>query len=335
MENISTQFNPIFFKDLNKLKELTKSSSEAELLAYIHHYWRISRFILNDGQKYFTHRLDVIAKFLGKSTRSVERYLKSLSEQGLIKKVCRLKGVKRLYIRVTQKFLAFISHKNVGNDPDILSETYIEQYSNIYLTNTSNTNNPRIATKNNFFSVSDSDFESYEQYQPDISELESWEKKKIEALENSNMQHAAGKQKKKSGVEQSICRELTNTQKQYIETTVKNLQEKVDITNPHKLHEEIIEAVLNPKRFSHSKNFKHRINTIAKSIRDGYWYKNFEVNYVPDSKESNVFNDSKCRVFEQERELDLSDNDFTEEENVFWAGLFTYQQQINIDRTRL
>jgi len=199
-----------------------------------------------------------------------------------------------------------------------------------------------------------SDYEEYERF-TELSDQESTNKiankpnntqqnKKTENTFSSNTKQSQKRHQTKR-VSDFIGKALTNVQEKYIASTVRNLGLKTEITKPQQLIDEMKEAALNPKRFSKAKNFKHKINTMAKCIRVGRWRDavNFEDEHV---QNDDTFNPARISVDATTGALTIdaeqskpkskySADDFTQEEEAFWQEIEAKARAKRIERNKL
>lgn len=75
-----------------------------------------------------------------------------------------------------------------------------------------------------------------------------------------------------SAVEEKISKELTETQRRYLLSTINNIQSQgKKISNPKSLFAEAEFAILTPSQLKGVTSFKHRVNIISKIIRQNKW----------------------------------------------------------------
>jgi len=288
---------PIFFKDFAKFLDATGNNTrKAEFLSRLYHYTKISKFKLN-GLKCFTRSISTLATDSNISKSTVSSYLKEFEEKGLIERRNVLCKKKRLYIRVTNFLYSTLGIKCSSNtqnrvieNPKIGLSIYKVKYDNkrSNLSNTSITANSDSADSadilktcnaqnNDFDLINDLELSkpSTEELADSYAEYEQQPQTKEKIQLGKSSQPQAPKQAAnppRKPVEQEITKTLTKTQKKYVKSVTRNLGAQIKITKPEKLTKEIEQAIINPKRFSKSKSFKHKVNAIAKTIRSGHWH---------------------------------------------------------------
>ena len=435
---VKENINPIYFKDYSKFEALTKNGTQASFLCRLVHYFKITKYILEDGKKWFTRSREQLAAECHTTTRTIGNYLKQFEQLGYIKRRSKLFKKKHLYITITDKLLCLLGLKRtnkVANNFLIEKENFSSSIykvkvskDNIY-SNTekggiptnnfsSNTNTPEPTkdTAPDFIAPTPlthernqvlTDYTEYEQYtakeranknkifssntettkpdnesacnakknddinrggiKPTLSDYEEYERftelsdqKPINQIANKPINTQQNKKTKNtfsSNTKQSqkrhqtkrvsdfIGKALTNVQEKYIASTVRNLGLKTEITKPQQLIDEMKEAALNPKRFSKAKNFKHKINTMAKCIRVGRWRDavNFEDEHV---QNDDTFNPARISVDATTGALTIdaeqskpkskySADDFTQEEEAFWQEIEAKARAKRIERNKL
>lgn len=150
---------------------------------------------------------------------------------------------------------------------------------------------------------------------------------------------------KNSHVSNFIGKALTQLQEKYIASTVRNLGRKTEITKPEQLITEMKEAAINPKRFSKAKNFKHKVNTMAKCIRVGRWRDavNFDEEQVQNDDTFNpkyvsVDADTGALTIEAEQSKPKSkyaEGAFSDEDEEFWQAFEARGRARRIERNKL
>ena len=297
MDNLSAVFHERF----SKLHEVTSNYNQATLLDKLIYWWQISKYTLDDGHIWFTRSIDQIANDSQISKRSVERYLSEFEKNGLIYKVNRLFMKKHLYIRITDKLLAIIcetSNLNKGLSPKNEVAPALQP---INLTNLVQTNT---------FGGSSTDLISYTLEDKGPNEIVSAQEDRlfldqIGAIDSANLACSIYKGKDNNliinntvsqpsivnnlettfkstqletyptyEIEKQIGERITETFKNYIKGTMRNLQTQHQLvfSNPEQLFSEIIFSVLNVEnQFPGVIDNHHRINLIAKLLRQKKW----------------------------------------------------------------
>jgi len=114
---------------------------------------------------------------------------------------------------------------------------------------------------------------------------------------------------------------------------VRNLGLKTEITKPQQLIDEMKEAALNPKRFSKAKNFKHKINTMAKVIMRGTW-RNTVGATEPDEQQVTIDSETGTATIDLTPSDNL-DEHFSAEDNAFFAEIMQDIYRENAEKKRL
>jgi hypothetical protein len=257
MSNLST----INHKSFEKLHELTQNYNKAIFLDKCLFWFQISKYTLGDGKIWFTRSIPTMAKELNLSERSVNRFLKEFSEKGYIEKINKLFIKKHLYIRVTDKLLQLIV-----NDQWITTE-----------------NNPIKNQKKN----SEDNQNSVFLKQDDIIENDNlsgsiYKDPDHNSLVNNTVSEKNNIKTKKIKVhsiypqypiEKVIGERLNQREKNYIKGMMHNvlLQHQVHFSSPEQLFAEIVFTVLNVEQLSGINNFNHRVQIIAKLLRQKKW----------------------------------------------------------------
>lgn len=255
MENLCS----IYHAHFDKLFELTKSHNKAVFLDKCIFWWQISTYTLSDNQIWFTRKLPEISLELCLSERTINRYLTEFEELGLIERKCKLSAssknneftvTKRLYIRVTEKLLnllsgksistskkitSFFSEQNVVIEKDNLSESIYKE------NNYKNKINNKVNFSNNVDKTSQS--VNHENKYPMFS------------------------------IEKIIGDRIDEKTKNYVKGMMFNVQKQhqVKISSPEQLFAEIIFAITNKKQFKKIDNVVHKVQIIAKLLRDKRW----------------------------------------------------------------
>jgi len=236
----------------DKLLELTGNGNKARLLDKFLFWWQGSTYTLDndDNTIWFTRSLDAIAENSKIAKRSVQRYMHEFVEAGFIEKKCKLLRKKNLYIRVTDKLLALI--KTVDRTTE--------------------------SKQDSSFNNQNGHIEKAKEATPYIKNIEPIVNGNSTISDScivNNADAALEQQEEKPPVvDKQIGETITDRLKNYILGVVKNLQEQhsVKISNPDKLYAEIVFSATNKEsHFPKIKDMQHRINVIAKMIREGSW----------------------------------------------------------------
>jgi hypothetical protein len=297
MSNLSSVFHERFCK----LHEVTSNYNQATLLDKLIYWWQISKYTLDDGNIWFTRSIDQISNDSQISKRSVERYLSEFEKNGLIYKVNRLFMKKHLYIRITDKLLGIIcetSNINKNSPPknEVATELQPINLTNIVQTNTFGS----FSTEQISYTLEDKNPNDIVSMQDCRLFLD-----QIGAIDSANLAGSIYKDKDNNlvinntvsqpsivnnletnlkmskieayptyKIEQQIGERLTETFKNYIKGTMRNLQiqHQLVFSNPEQLFAEIIFSVLNVEnQFPGIIDNHHRINLIAKLLRQKKW----------------------------------------------------------------
>lgn len=245
-------------KRYDNLYQVTQSHLKATLLDKCIFFWQISTYTLNDNKKWFTRSIATLASDAKISQRSVSRYLKEFSEQGLIEKKSILKMKKHLYIRITSKLLLLLGMRKEDqqksnlikntNNFDLCQPGVIKNDSaalSIYKDNIVNTVNSNVTEK------------------PTVNS----------SLQEDSNQSLFSKKKK---FDCNTAKEVSNDQKytSYVKGVVKNLtkQHNIKLSDPNKIIAEILFSLTNTAhQLVGIHNPYHRINIIAKLLREKKW----------------------------------------------------------------
>lgn len=264
----------IIHNNFDRLHELTHSYNKATLLDKIIYWWQISTYQLEDGHIWFTRCLDQIARDSKISKRSVERYLQEFSAAGLISKTYRLFKKKHLYIRVTEKLLtwiakpkAYIAHQTGEGQGDHL-------HNNIFFEQNGVTVSANLA--DSIYKEKDLNV---------INNNTVSEKCNVNNFENPGLTVYP--------IEATIGERITDRLKNYIKGMLSNVQKQYDLkfSNPNKLFAEVVFSVTQENHWQGVDNPHHRVNIIAKLLREKHWrtpkgfYNHWDVGQIFRNKE--------------------------------------------------
>lgn len=262
MTNLST----INHQNFDRLFNLTNSYNKATLLDKLIYWWQISTYTLNDDKIWFTRSLDQIALDAKLAKRTVERYLKSFVESGLIEKTNKLYKKKNLYIRITDKLQTFLgnSHLNSSDNPlnTLEKSTNPTVGKSLFLKQNGGTDNAKMAES----IYKDKDINLIVNNNT-ISQSSIVNNLKTLPTQSINSLYPTYK------IEEKIGEQLTIREKNYIKGMMHNIQQhhEVAISSPEQLFAEIVFSVLNEQQISGVTNFNHRIQIIAKLLREKRW----------------------------------------------------------------
>ena len=271
-----------------RLHDITSNYNQATLLDKLIFWWQISNYTLDDGNIWFTRSVEQIAQESRLSVRTVGRYLKIFTDAGYIDKVNRLHKKKNLYIRVTEKLLFLIGEKK-GTTPHVAGETTIKGLTtttptasacvfsehvgrtgsanlavSIYKEKDCNTSTNNTVRELCSVTFGDNGFEEHAPTPETCVEEPVVETPK--ATEPAKYPVYA--------VEQQIGERLSETTKNYIKGTMRNLntQYQLNFSDPEQVFSEIVFSLLNTeKQFPGVQDTHHRMNLIAKLMREKRW----------------------------------------------------------------
>lgn len=240
----------IFHKQFNKLVKITTSYNKAIFLEKCLYWWQLSKYSLNDNQIWFTRPYEAISDELNISLSSVNRWLKEFEDAGLIERKTKLSGsskngykvTKRTYIRITDKLISLLQEPaSITNDKPICTDNkqkdIIENVTETFSLYKEFNSKPLVNnTVSQSYSVNNSKYPTYD-------------------------------------VEQQIGERLSTREKNYIKSMMNNLQKNhgVVISAPEELFAEIVFSVLNEHQLSGIGGLNHKIQIIAKLLRENRW----------------------------------------------------------------
>lgn len=262
MKNISS----IYHFGFERLHEITKNYNKATLLDKLIYWWQISKYTLEDNKIWFTRSIDQIAFDSKLARRTVERYLHDFEKAGLIEKINKLFKKKHLYIRITDKLLSFLEIS-----PHITSTNLLKTEK----------------TDNNFLNKERLFLNQNGATDPAKMAVSIYKDKDINIPVNNNTvsQPSAVNNLKSTPqnnpqsiypsypIETLIGERLTLREKNYIKGMMHNLQKQhsLSFSAPEQLFAEIVFTLLNKEQLTGIDNFNHRIQIIAKLLRNKTW----------------------------------------------------------------
>jgi len=274
MKNLSS----INHNNFSKLHELTNSYNKATLLDKLIYWWQISTFTLpNNPHIWFTRSRERIAEESKLSLRTIDRYLNEFTTEGLIEKTNKLFIKKNLYIRITDKLLLALglSSQDVGStfkniSPtqttyEITKELSIQEMECKKTTQHGSIDTAMLAVP--IYKEQDNNLTNSTVRQDD--NVNNFKKELPETTNNQSVSHFP-----KYPIEKIIGEQLTPQFTNYIKGTLKNLttQHNIKASSPEQLYAEVVFAVLNKQhQFVGIPDNNHRINLIAKLIRENRW----------------------------------------------------------------
>jgi len=304
MAKISDNLSSVHHASFERLQDITSNYNQAILLDKLIFWWQISMYTLDDGNIWFTRSVEQIAQESRLSVRSVGRYLKAFTDAGYIQKVNRLHKKKNLYIRVTEKLLFLIGDKkgvtprgageNLINQPEtqtssaptcVFSEHVGRTGSanlaeSIYKEKDCNTSTNNTVSEPCSVISGDNCLNTPVQQEPqdDNEPLQSLttNNTNLEAQTTTAPETTPATEPKYPvyPIEQQIGERLDETTKNYIKGTMKNLttQHEIQFSNPEQVFSEIVFSLLNTeKQFPGIQDMHHRMNLIAKLMREKRW----------------------------------------------------------------
>ena len=288
MAKISVNLSSVHHASLERLQDITNNYSQAMLLDKLVYWWQISTYTLDDDNIWFTRSITQIAQESRLSVRSVGRYLKLFADAGYIAKVNRLHKKKNLYIRITDKLLFLIGDKQ-GTTPRKAEKTTATDLTktaptapscvfsehvgrtgsanlavSIYKEKDCNTSTNNTVSEPCSVTFGDNGFE--EHHPTPETCVEEPVIATTETTKSPNYPTYA--------VEQHIGERLSETTKNYIKGTMRNLktQYQLEFSSPEQVFSEIAFSLLNTeKQFPGVQDMHHRMNLIAKLMREKRW----------------------------------------------------------------
>ena len=257
MNNLSS----INHTNFNRLYELTNNYNKATLLDKLIYWWQISNYTLNDEKVWFTRSTEQISAESKISQRSVERYLKEFKDLGYIEKTNKLFKKKNLYIRITDKLLHALSIVKEHKQTAILNhEKNNHNKKSVILSQNGGTNPAILAESIN-----------KEKYNKNLTN--STVKLMLEVRKQEKTKRVLPIKYPVYPVEQQIGKQLAEREKNYIKGMMSNLQQQhhISISSPEQLFAEIVFSVLNDEQLTGISEFRHRIQIIAKLLREKRW----------------------------------------------------------------
>ena len=239
----------IYHDHFDKLFHLTGNYNKAVFLDKCMFWWQISKYTLGDEKIWFTRQITEMAKELNLSISSVNRYLKEFRLLGLIETKNKLYSKKHLYIRVTEKLLNYIGMTSPKKQ-DCISLKQNDIIENINLTVSIYKDKDCNLVINNTVSQLDA-----------VNNYETQPNKNIQSLYPTY------------AIEDIIGERLTVREKNYIKGMMHNLQKHNGLawSAPEQLFAEIVFTILNAEQLQGINNFNHRVQIIAKLLRQKKW----------------------------------------------------------------
>lgn len=283
----------IYHAHFDKLVALTNSHNKAVFLDKCIFWWQISTYTLGDDKIWFTRKLSEIAKELSISERSISRYLEEFAEKGLLERTCKLSAsnkndhfsvTKRLYIRVTDKLLNLLQVNSSDKDESLKSQqkcSFSNQHGEI--------------DKDNLASsiYKDKDHNQINNNTVSHAGIVNNFEKPIETPTSKSNQS----QINTYPVEVEIGERITPQLKNYIKGMLGNVQKQyaLKISDPNKLFAEVVFSVTQDIQWQGVDNLHHRVNIIAKLLREKQWktpkgfYNHWDIGQIFREKEQKRF----------------------------------------------
>lgn len=235
----------IYHAHFDKLFHLTGNYNKAVFLDKCIFWWQISTYNLGDENIWFTRQISEMAKELNLSISSVNRYLKEFRNLGLIETKNKLYKKKHLYIRITEKLLKCLgailpkTNKCLDLDQDDIIENVNLSVSIYKETDSNYVNNNTVSN----------------------------------ACAVNNLKTNISLFYPTFPIEEIIGERLNIREKNYIKGMMHNLQKYhgLNFSSPEQLFAEITFSLLNKEQLQGINNFNHRIQIIAKLLREKRW----------------------------------------------------------------
>ena len=255
-EKAMTNLSSINHISFARLHEITQNYNKATLLDKLIFWWQISEYSLDDGKIWFTRSIEQIVEESKISQRSVERYLHEFESAGYIKKQNKLLLKKRLYIQITEKLLVLLGVSanqflsRAGGSCETVQEITTLDESNI-LEQVGVIDSANLAVS--IYKDKDNNLISNNTVSDNL------------AVNNSKYPQYA--------IEKQIGERLNLREKNYIKGIMLNLQtfHGVNLSAPEQIFAEIVFSVLNTEQMAGISNFNHRMQIIAKLLRENRW----------------------------------------------------------------
>lgn len=257
----------IYHAHFNKLVGLTNNAKKAVFLDKCIFWWQISKYTLGDGKIWFTRKIPEIAHELSISERTVSRYLIELENLGFLEKTCKLSAsnqedgfrvTKRLYIRVTEKLLTLLQIRTKDGTPKKETNTSACSFSNQF-------------GKIDPDKLAGSIYKDKDYKQTNNSTVSNdciVNNLKTPPQKNSQQQTAT-----QYPIEPQIGERISDRLKNYIKGMLSNVQTQHDVSfsDPNKLFAEVVFSVTQEVQWPGVDNPHHRVNIIAKLLRQKQW----------------------------------------------------------------
>lgn len=260
IEKSFCKLSSINHHQFDRLHNITNNYNKATLLDKLIFWWQISTYTLEDGNIWFTRSITRISEDSKISKRSVERYLQEFQQLGLIEKINVLFKKKNLYIRITDKLLRLLGESTenidityVKNDAHHINETSPSLFLNQVGANDSANLTDSIYKEEDNNLINNNTVST-----PNI----------VNKISKPNSNYPVYK------IEKTIGDRISIKLKNSIKGTLLNLQKQNALlfSNPEQLFSEVVFSMINTEnQFIGIKDEKHRLNLIAKLLREKRW----------------------------------------------------------------
>lgn len=254
----------IYHAHFDKLVTLTNSHNKAVFLDKCLFWWQISKYTLGDEKIWFTRSIENIANELTLSISTINRYLNEFRKKGLIETKNKLLNKKHLYIRITDKLLLLIS-QNKGNTPVV---------NNIEDITDDKKENPKciFLAQHDIIENLNLNVSIYKDKDINILVNNNTVSQPL-AVNNLNPKTYLKFNYPTFPIETIIGERLSTKEKNYIKGMMHNLQKQngVSLSSPEQLFAEIVFTILNEEQLQGINNFNHRVQIIAKLLREKRW----------------------------------------------------------------
>lgn len=276
------------------LFHLVESHSKTELLDKCIYWWQISKYTLDDDAIWFTRPYDQIAKEAKISLSSVNRYLSEFEKKGYIERKTKLsatqkngkfESIKRTYIKITEKLLALLSN-NMEKDKhkaQNLKSSFLKQSDTI-----DNVTEPCSIYKEKDHNLVNNSTVS------DAVNVNNFD---MNAPKDNVFSDKHVSDTPIFSIESQIGERISDRLKSYIKGMLVNVQKQyhLSFSNPDKLFAEVVFSVIQESQWQGSVDPHHRVNIIAKLLRQKQWktpkgfYNHWDVGQLFRKKEQEQF----------------------------------------------
>lgn len=260
IEKSFCKLSAINHHQFDRLHNITNNYNKATLLDKLIFWWQISTYTLEDGNIWFTRSITRISEDSKISKRSVERYLQEFQQLGLIEKINVLFKKKNLYIRITDKLLRLLGEPTESIDITYIKNDihHIDETSSSLFLNQVGANDSANLTDSIYKEEDNNQINNNTVSTPDI----------VNKILKPNSNYPIYK------IEETIGDRISLKLKNTIKGTLLNLQKQDALlfSNPEQLFSEVVFSMINTEnQFIGIKDEKHRLNLIAKLLREKRW----------------------------------------------------------------